>query len=264
MDIGQGWWEFYMIVKRQPNRVELFMIQCREAIARSVTQFILYPLECWKTNFQMKGNIKQIPFAFNGMVTSCLTTGISYGSYFAIYNSWNQSWKDHPFQVLTPVMASGGSFLIRMPLGNAMRNIQVGMYPNLGIALLGMYQTRGFTGLYQGGMIHLIEDVIEMELKLAAYRTLSQWIFPERPISPIESTFIGGLAGSWAAFWTTPTDVIKTHLAVQKSKMNLFDACTELVCRNGPLVFTRGWNIRSSQQALKTALYFGVLEMLPT
>jgi hypothetical protein len=250
------------MAKRQATPLELVVSQCREAIARSLTQFMLYPLECWKTNFQIKGYVPKVVFT-RGILTSSLTTGLSYGSYFAIYNSWNQKWENHPLQVLTPVLASGGSFLIRMPLSNAMRNIQVGMYPNLGIALLGMYRTRGFSGLYQGTTIHLIEDVVEMELKLSMYRILSQWISPERPITPIESTVIGGVAGTWAAFWTTPTDVIKTYLAVQKNKTHLWDACTELVCKNGPLVLTRGWNIRASQQALKTALYFGVLEMIP-
>lgn len=253
-----------MVLQRQQNPLEIVVVQCREAIARGLTQFVLYPLECWKTNFQIKGTDMPTKIAFTrGILTSVITTGVSYGSYFAIYNSWNDTWKDHPLRNLSPVLASSGSFLIRMPLSNAMRNIQIGMYPNLGIALLGMYRTRGLTGLYQGTAIHLLEDVIEMELKLSVYRMMSQWISPERPITPLESTLIGGVAGTWAAFWTTPTDVVKTYMAVQKNKMNLFEACTELVVSNGPLVFTRGWNIRASQQALKTAVYFGVLEMIP-
>lgn len=236
-----------------------------EAIARSLTQMVLYPLEALKINMQIKKNPKKIylkaPLT-RGIIASTVTTGISYGTYFNIYNKWNQLMDGNILNILAPVIASVGSSVIRVPIGNGMRNIQAGLYPTLTSAIKGIITNKGVQGLYQGYVPMLLEDMIEMELKIKAYQYLTKCFIIERPITPAEGVCIGAISGSWGAYWTTPFDVLKTHMAIQKNKSNTLDAFVTIWKDDGIRAFGRGWSIRVIQQALKTGVFFGFMEIL--
>lgn len=115
--------------------------------------------------------------------------------------------------------ASVATSFIFTPSERIKQQMQVGShYRNCWDVLIGIIRHGGFSSLYAGWRAVLCRNVPHSVIKFYTYESLKQ-VMPSSPSSIQSNTFqtlvCGGLAGSTAALFTTPFDVIKTRLQTQ-------------------------------------------------
>ncbi|KAL1194188.1 S-adenosylmethionine carrier 1, chloroplastic/mitochondrial [Cardamine amara subsp. amara] len=95
-------------------------------------------------------------------------------------------------------------------------------YRNCWTALVGIIQKGGLLSLYAGWTAVLCRNIPHSIIKFYVYENMKQLVLPS--IGPsgqsaqpttLHTLICGGLAGSAAAFFTTPFDVVKTRLQTQ-------------------------------------------------
>lgn len=238
----------------------------REGVAKCVSQACVYSLESKKTLLQVHGKLPDIPLQVmwqrwaNGILTSSLTSGIVFGTYFCVYNNLS----DHIFA--GPVAALATS-VIKVPISNGMRLMQSGNARNLVHATKKIVQAHKVKGLYSGYRISLLEDVVEFDLRARLYKAL-RMMDPQPEIHSAMKGLIGGaISGAVTAGITTPFDTIKAHIAQDAAKPST-NVCAVRVARalwknEGIPGFFRGVEYRVASNMVKSALFFTVYELLP-
>ncbi|XP_052735488.1 uncharacterized protein LOC108347638 isoform X2 [Vigna angularis] len=88
-------------------------------------------------------------------------------------------------------------------------------YRNCWDALVGVIRNGGFTSLYSGWIAVLCRNVPHSIIKFYTYESLKEVMPPSIQPNTFQTLVCGGLAGSTAALFTTPFDVIKTRLQTQ-------------------------------------------------
>ncbi|MED6156593.1 hypothetical protein PIB30_015906 [Stylosanthes scabra] len=124
--------------------------------------------------------------------------------------------------------ASIATSFIFTPSERIKQQMQVGShYRSCWDALVGIIRNGGFPSLYAGWGAVLCRNVPHSIIKFYTYESLKK-AMPSKPSSIQPNTFqtlvCGGIAGSTAALFTTPFDVIKTRLQTQlPGSMNQYD-----------------------------------------
>uniref|UniRef100_A0A0E0K3A7 Uncharacterized protein n=1 Tax=Oryza punctata TaxID=4537 RepID=A0A0E0K3A7_ORYPU len=101
------------------------------------------------------------------------------------------------------------------------QQIQVGsQYQNCWEALLGCLRKGGVTSLYAGWGAVLCRNIPHSVIKFYTYESLKQFMLKSAPanahLDSGQTLFCGGFAGSTAALFTTPFDVVKTRVQLQR------------------------------------------------
>jgi hypothetical protein len=237
----------------------------QEGVARGISQALTYAIEIQKTVEQVYGRGPQWTpgqWASNvgrGIWQSSLTAGFVYHAYFTIYNSL------YPSPWAGAVAAFATSF-VKVPIGNCMRVLQATSAPTIVHIGMNIMRKRGPAALYSGYFLSLVEDVIEMDIRMRIYYAL---VGPPDVVtaSPITGLIVGSLAGSVAAAITTPFDTMRSQLAFmnnsgQTQSMTSVQVLGHICKKNGPFALYRGAHLRATSIGLKAALYFACLEGL--
>ncbi|PIA49425.1 hypothetical protein AQUCO_01300322v1 [Aquilegia coerulea] len=116
--------------------------------------------------------------------------------------------------------ASIATSFIFTPSERIKQQMQIGShYQNCWEALVGILGKGGFSSLYAGWGAVLCRNVPHSIIKFYTYETLKQLLMSSTQANARPSTYqtllCGGLAGSTAALFTTPFDVVKTRLQTQ-------------------------------------------------
>ena len=252
----------------------------QEGVARGVSQALTYAIEIQKTVEQVYGRGPQWTpgqWASNvgrGIWQSSLTAGFVYHAYFTIYNALYPSpWAG--------AVAAFATSVVKVPIGNCMRVLQATSAPTIVHIGINMVRKRGPAALYSGYFLSLVEDVIEMDVRMRIYYALvgppsdAGGTASLATASPITGVMIGTLAGSVAAAVTTPFDTMRSQLAFmnnsgahqrmtngQYKPMTSVQVLGHICKKNGPLALYRGAHLRATSIGLKAALYFACLEGL--
>ncbi|CAA7403376.1 unnamed protein product [Spirodela intermedia] len=138
-------------------------------------------------------------------------------------------------------------------------------------ALIGVVQKGGLPSLYTGWGAVLFRNVPHSVIKFYTYERLKQLLHPSTEPDADLSTFTtlvcGGLAGSSAALFTTPFDVVKTKLQAQmpgsQGKYNgVLNLLKEISRREGIRGLYRGLTPRLFMYVSQGAIFFGSYEFL--
>ena len=266
----------------------------QEGVARGVSQALTYAIEIQKTVEQVYGRGPQWTpgqWASNvgrGIWQSSLTAGFVYHAYFTIYNALYPSpWAG--------AVAAFATSVVKVPIGNCMRVLQATAAPTIVHIGINMVRKRGPAALYSGYFLSLVEDVIEMDLRMRIYyalvgppdagvtaspataspATASPATASPATASPLTGLIVGCIAGSVAAAITTPFDTIRSQLAFvnnsgkhhpmtngQYKPMTSVQVLGHICKKNGPLALYRGAHLRATSIGLKAALFFACLEGL--
>lgn len=148
-----------------------------------------------------------------------------------------------------------------------------GYYTGLFQAGSSIWKQQGMRGLYAGYWSTLARDVPFAGLMVVFYEALKDFTehgkqrwFPNCHLnSSMEGLFLGGLAGGFSAYLTTPLDVIKTRLQVQGSSTS-YNGWSDAICkiwkREGATGMFRGSVPRITWYIPASALTFMAVEFL--
>lgn len=234
-----------------------------EGISRGASQACVYVLEFQKTQLQVYGRLPHYTGAewlqhiCRGIVSSAMTAGLVYGTYFSIYNSMAD-------KVLGGMLATIATSIIKIPIGNSMRVLQSGNLPHVFSAGGAIVKAQGLRGLYSGYGLSLIDDYIDMECRIRIYRYLRSLVPDDKMSHPL-GLVMGAISGSVAAGITTPFDTIRCHMAVSSThiaKRGCLGTIQGMYQLGGLPIFLRGMGYRASSNAVRTALFFMFYEAL--
>lgn len=228
-----------------------------EGVARGLSQASVYVLEFNKTQIQYYGKIPKYTHAewaqhlSRGLLSSTISSGVVYATYFSIYNQC-------PYQAMAGIVATLATSIIKIPMGNSMRVLQTSTHhPHLVSAGTSIFRAQGIRGIYSGYGLSLIDDYIDMEIRIHAYNFLRRLV-PEKDMNPSLGLLMGAISGSIAAALTTPFDSVRCHMAItstQKTKTDMLKMVTNMFRQGGISMFLRGIGFRASSNAVRTALF---------
>lgn len=156
---------------------------------------------------------------------------------------------------------------VRVPTEVVKQRAQAGQYSSSLLtlkAILGQYKHIGITGvwreLYRGWSVTIMREVpftiIQFPLweSMKAYRKRGSG---RDTVSAVESGLMGSLAGAVAAAATTPLDVLKTRMMLEKEKKPTRVLLKEIVARDGPKAFFAGIGPRVMWISIGGAIFLG-------
>lgn len=223
----------------------------REGLARGISQALVFCIEAQKSAQQIGGGAaigwRKDPIRLvRTMMESVVSSGLVFGTYFATYNHIGMA---NP--LAGPVASVVTSFL-KIPIGNAMRCVHVGLAPGLVSGTKRIVRLQGIRrGLYSGYGLSLIEDMIEFDLRTRLY------VHIRGDNSNIAlGVGCGALAGMIASFVTTPFDTVRANMILcQKT-------ASAAILDLGIAGLYRGAGHRVLSNGMKYALFFTIFEML--
>ncbi|KAM0949515.1 putative mitochondrial carrier domain superfamily [Dioscorea sansibarensis] len=152
------------------------------------------------------------------------------------------------------------------------QQMQVGLqYQNCWNALIGCLEKGGFSSLYAGWGAVLCRNIPHSIIKFYTYESLKQWMLksgePDSNLSTWQTLVCGGLAGSTAALFTTPFDVVKTRLQTQPPGSlaqyeGVLHALCEIARQEGMQGLYRGLTPRLAMYVSQGAIFFASYEFL--
>jgi len=251
----------------------------KEGISRCISQSVVYGIERHKTQMQIYGSIKNISLRnfYIGCATSGCTAGLVFTTYFTVYN--NILAHENPVvSAMAGTVAGLTTSFMKIPIGNSMRILHTGKANNIFNSAKLIYKTSGMHGLYKGYKLSLIEDIIEMDVRMRLYNYLTENVATcahantnaqaqfEKNL-PLQ-TLLGGISGAFASGLTTPFDTLRAKMVY-----NQLDTVPKLqvpvrvpVPINVPSKLMgglyNGVQYRSLSNALKSGTFFLVYEIL--
>lgn len=242
----------------------------KEGVARSISQACVYGMEAHKTLMQVHGHIPKMPWNVlvqrwtTGMLTSSMTSGIVFGTYFSVYNRLDG-------HIMAGTIASVATSVIKIPISNGMRLMQSGGARSLCSATRKIVRCHSWKGLYTGYPLSIMEDIIEFDLRARIYRALKTvpkpWWCEWEHANAISGFAYGAISGAVASGVTTPFDTIRSHLAVNAGNLSkshhAIDIARGIIQHAGVHGLYRGVAMRVMSNTVKSALFFTVFELLP-
>ncbi|KAL2481837.1 Mitochondrial substrate carrier family protein [Abeliophyllum distichum] len=174
------------------------------------------------------------------------------------------------YQSLAHCMAGGcasiATSFIFTPSERIKQQLQVGShYRNCWNALIEIIQKGGLSSLYTGWGAVLCRNIPHSVIKFYTYERLKQLMLPSDQPNALATLVCGGLAGSTAAFFTTPFDVVKTRYQTQiPGSVNqydgIFNTLKDIAKREGLKGLYRGLTPRLAMYMIQGALFFASYE----
>ncbi|GKU95268.1 hypothetical protein SLEP1_g8649 [Rubroshorea leprosula] len=165
--------------------------------------------------------------------------------------------------------ASVATSFIFTPSERIKQQMQVGThYNNCWNALVGIVKTGGLHSLYAGWGAVLCRNIPHSIIKFYTYESLKQMMLTPSSTQPntLQTLVCGGLAGSTAALFTTPFDVVKTRLQTQvpgslTQYSSVYHALQEIGKHEGLKGLYRGLIPRLVMYMSQGAIFFASYEM---
>lgn len=237
-----------------------------EGIARGLSQACVYTLEAQKTLLQVYGKLpcvpphKMVELLTRGMGQSILTSSTVFTCYFSVYNHVGMQ------NPLAGSIATFSTSLIKTPIANGMRLIQAGVAPHLPGAWGKIVKSaQGMRGLYSGYGTSMIEDIIEMDMRVRMYQALRKVAAQDSALHPIVGLGLGAISGMLTSWITTPFDTLKANMimdSTQQKQICVWKTTKKIWKQGGVRALYRGGKVRAMSNGIKAALFYLFLEML--
>ncbi|XP_039067718.1 adenine nucleotide transporter BT1, chloroplastic/mitochondrial-like [Hibiscus syriacus] len=168
--------------------------------------------------------------------------------------------------------ASVATSFIFTPSERIKQQMQIGVHhQNCWTALVEIVKKGGLPSLYTGWGAVLCRNIPQSIIKFYTYESLKQVMLssPRSPaqLNTLQTLMCGALAGSTAAFFTTPFDVVKTRLQTQipgslSRYNNVYHALQDILMHEGLKGAYRGLVPRLVMYTTQGALFFASYEFL--
>ncbi|XP_064976720.1 uncharacterized protein LOC135583063 isoform X1 [Musa acuminata AAA Group] len=263
------------------------------ALAGTIVSLCLHPIDTIKTIIQADGiGQKSVYCTLRTLISEkgiaglyCgITTNIASSALIsAIYTFTYESVKGALLPVLPKEYHSvvhcfaGGcssiaTSLIFTPSERIKQQMQVGsQYQDCWNAFIGCFEKGGLPSLYTGWKAVLCRNIPHSIIKFYTYENLKLLCLvsakPNSGLSTLQTLMCGGIAGSTAALFTTPFDVVKTKLQTQApgtigKYSGVLHALQEIARQEGFQGLYRGVTPRLAMYISQGALFFASYEFL--
>lgn len=198
------------------------------ACAGTAVDVSLHPLDTMKTRLQSKdGFWKSGGFrgCYRGVFSAFLGSGPGAGAFFSTYElmkvvikkaaGGSEHWTHAS---LAASCGEVGACLVRVPTQVVVQNMQVGAYSSFNQAVTTIYGRAGLGGFYVGYFTTVMREIPFSFIQFPVWEGLKKaWsALQGEHTSPNQGALCGSAAGALAGGITTPLDVAKTRLMLQK------------------------------------------------
>lgn len=157
---------------------------------------------------------------------------------------------------------------VRVPAEVIKQRAQASQYPSSMKAFKAILANESgegvFKGLYRGWGTTIMREipftVIQFPLYEYMKHTRAQQLQVES-VSPGEGAICGSIAGGIAAALTTPLDVIKTRLMLNKGRINVLPLVKKIIQEEGYSAFLKGIGPRTMWISAGGAIFLGTYEV---
>ncbi|ETW01138.1 hypothetical protein, variant [Aphanomyces invadans] len=164
-------------------------------------------------------------------------------------------------------MGETAGCLVRVPTEIVKQNLQTGAFQSFQESIRSIYGTSGVAGFYRGYWSLLAREIPFSFIQFPLWEGMkTAWGHHQGEIvSPVQGAVCGSISGGFAAFVTTPLDVIKTRLMLGKDAQGveyrgMRDAFTRVYTQEGWQTLFSGVKPRTTWITIGGFVFFGVYE----
>lgn len=242
-----------------------------------------FPIDTLKTRLQAKGGFF-VNGGWHGIykgLGSCVVASAPSASlFFVTYDSMKAYTKGKMLQtqshMLSASMGEIAACMVRVPAEVIKQRTQAGVVGVGGKSssfsnFLYLVQNKSgegvIRGLYRGWNTTIMREIPFTIIQFPLYELLKQkWARATglNDISLIRGAICGSVAGGIAAASTTPLDVIKTRIMLNKERIGIAQLVRTMVREEGYGVFLNGIGPRTAWISAGGAIFLGVYELVHT
>lgn len=198
------------------------------ACAGTTVDVALHPLDTIRTRMQSTdGFWKAGGFrgCYRGILSATLGSSPGAASFFATYETMKQvikkasNGREHwTHNSLASSCGEVAACLVRVPTAVVTQNMQVGRYNSFTEAVTTVLKERGVRGFYVGYSTTVMREIPFSFIQFPIYEGLKKaWAKAQgKATDPNQGALCGSIAGSIASASTTPLDVAKTRIMLEK------------------------------------------------
>ncbi|ODV82048.1 mitochondrial carrier protein PET8 [Suhomyces tanzawaensis NRRL Y-17324] len=249
--------------------------------AGTSTDLAFFPIDTIKTRIQAKGGFFRNggwSGIYKGLGTCVVASAPSASLFFITYDSMKAYTKDRMLATKSHMLSAScgeiAACLVRVPAEIIKQRTQAGIAGVGGRAsswgnFLYLIQNKSgeglFRGLYRGWNTTIMREIPFTIIQFPLYERLKK-AWAARDGTPVlaapKAALCGSIAGGVAAAATTPLDVIKTRIMLNKSRVGLPTMISSMIREEGYLTFFKGIGPRTAWISAGGAIFLGCYEVV--
>lgn len=240
---------------------------------------VFFPIDTVKTRLQAKGGFF-INGGWNGIykgLGSCVVASAPLASlFFVTYDSMNRYTQDMMLPVkshmLAALMGEVAACMIRVPAEVIKQRTQTGivgvcgkstLYSNFLYVIQNKLGEGILRGLYRGWNTTIMREIPFTIIQFPVYEMLKKRTsITSSDLPLVKGALCGSVAGGIAAALTTPLDVIKTRIMLNKSRESITTLVLTMFREEGLSAFIRGIGPRTCWISAGGAIFLGCYELV--
>jgi len=249
-------------------------------IAGTSVDVSLHPLDTLRTRLQCTQGFWEaggFRGMYKGILSAALGSAPGAAAFFSTYETTKQvmkgfnkgkeeHWTQHAFASSCGEVAA---CLVRVPTGVCTQRLQVGQYATLSEVVSDTLKTKGIRGFYVGYGTTVAREIPFSFIQFPIYeRMKATWAdWQGRPTNPIQGAMCGSAAGAIAGGLTTPLDVAKTRIMLDKPAegaepkyKGTVSTLRLIAAEEGPLALYKGVVPRVTWITIGGFIFFGAYE----
>lgn len=249
------------------------------AVAGTTVDISLHPLDTIRTRIQSPQGFWEaggLKGCYRGILSAALGSGPGAAFFFSTYetmksvikkNSGGQEhWTHH---ALASSCGEVAACLVRVPTAVVTQNMQVGHYGSFSEAVTTTYSKGGLGGFYVGYGTTVMREIPFAFIQFPIYEGLKKACaaFQGSETSPNQGAVCGSIAGAISSAATTPLDVAKTRIMIEKpgegevkQYTGTIQTLSKISKEEGALALFRGIVPRVSWITIGGFIFFGAYE----
>lgn len=239
----------------------------------------LHPLDTLRTRLQSQegffasGGFRGV---YRGILSAALGSAPGAAAFFSTYESMKGVFKTMNSGQEAPLHHACASScgevaacMVRVPTAVVTQNMQVGRYASLTEALSATYKSGGLGAFYNGYGTTVAREIPFAFIQFPIYEAFkSQWVaWQGRETNPVQGAACGSVAGAIAGAITTPLDVAKTRIMLEKTEEGVakkyggtYQTLSVIAKEEGPAALFKGISTRVTWITIGGFIFFGAYE----
>mmetsp|Transcript_30080 Transcript_30080/g.85842 ORF Transcript_30080/g.85842 Transcript_30080/m.85842 type:complete len:276 (+) Transcript_30080:56-883(+) len=246
-------------------------------IAGTSVDVSLHPLDTLRTRIQaQEGFWKSGGFKgmYRGIFSAALGSAPGAAFFFSTYETMKkvikscagdkEHWTHHSAASACGEVAA---CLVRVPTAVVTQNMQVGNYNSFGEAISTTYKVSGLRGFYAGYGTTVFREIPFAFIQFPIYEAFKKtWAnYQGSETSPVQGALCGSVAGAIAGGLTTPLDVAKTRIMLEKHSdvkkyTGTVNTLRTIASEEGALALYKGVEPRVMWITIGGFIFFGAYE----